>query len=83
LNTVERLISKLMQAGQVKPARYYYEHVRPWRPRVFAYHAQRSRREMTAKKIGDLIQIDHMSVTLKAGFQVNELRATRPITGIH
>ncbi|MCZ6804840.1 MAG: hypothetical protein O7D86_13160 [Proteobacteria bacterium] len=81
-STVGRLISKLIAKGCIKPASFYYGQLKPKRQRRFKHHAKRWQYGMKAKEPGELIQIDHMSVSMPAGFSVNEFKAACPVTGI-
>ena len=52
------------------------------RKRHFTKHAKRWKYGMKAKEVGELIQIDHMSVTTSANKQVKHFMATCPLTKI-
>jgi putative transposase len=80
--TVGRILSKFVRLNRVKPVAFYYGHVRPKRRRVFKHHAKRWKWGMKAKRAGELIQLDHMSVGFTEGFPVEEFKATCPITGM-
>ena len=62
-------------------AAFYYGKIKPRRQRQFTHHAKRWRYGMRAKQPGELIQIDHMSVSFTEGFSLKEFKATCPITG--
>ena len=81
-STVGRILSTLMAKGQIKPASFYYGHLKPRRRRQFTHHAKRWRYGMRAKVPGELIQIDPMRVGLPAGFSLKEFKAACPVTGL-
>ena len=80
-STVGRIISKLIAKGRIKPASFYYGQLKPRRQRLFKHHAKRWQYGMKAKEPGELIQIDHMSVAMPAGFSLKEFKAACPVTG--
>ncbi len=81
ISTVGRILARLVRLKQVRPAAFYYGRVRPKRRRQFQHHAQRWQYGMRASQPGELIQIDHMSVGLPAGFAIKEFKAACPVTG--
>jgi len=81
ISTVGRIVRKLLRLKRIKPASFYYGRVKPKRQRKFKHHAKRWQYGMKAKQLGELIQIDHMSVSFTEGFQLKEFKATCPITG--
>ena len=64
VSTVGRIISKLIAQNQVKPVSYYaYNYVfKKSRKRRFVKHAKRWKIGYKAKKPGELVQIDHMTI---------------------
>ncbi|WP_424947025.1 helix-turn-helix domain-containing protein [Candidatus Spongiihabitans sp.] len=81
ISTVGRILDRLVRLKRVKPAAFYYGRVKPKRRRQFKHHAKRWQYGMRAKQPGELIQIDHMSVGLPAGFSIKEFKAACPVTG--
>jgi len=79
VSTVGRIITKLIKNKVVQSASFYYAKKRV-RPRVFDNHAQRWKKGMKAKKPGEFVQIDHMSIALTAGFSAKHFQAICPIT---
>ncbi len=55
--------------------------VKPKRRRQFKHHAKRWQYGMRARQPGELIQIDHMSVGLPAGFSIKEFKVACPAAG--
>ncbi len=82
-SSVGRIISKLIKNGKILPVSFYYGgRMKPKKKRQFSYHARRWQYGMKAKKVGQMIQIDHMSISFTEGFNVKEFKATCPITGM-
>ncbi len=81
VSTVGRIISYLIKRGSIRPASFYYAKKRV-RPRVFRGHAQRWKRGMKAQVPGELLQIDHMKISVTSGFQVKHFQAICPVTKI-
>lgn len=79
VSTVGRIISFLIKKEKIKSASFYYAKKRA-RPRKFDKHAQRWKVGMKAKEPGELVQIDHMSVTLSSSFHVKHFQAICPVT---
>lgn len=82
VSTVGRILAKLISRGSIKPAAFYYGRVKPKQRRTFHHHAKRWRYGMKAHRVGQLIQIDHMSVSLTSDFAIKEFKATCPYTGM-
>lgn len=80
-STVGRILAQFIIRNLIKPASFYSAK-RRIRSRIFNNHAQRWNREMKAKKPGEYIQIDHMSVSLNSEFSVKHFQAICPITKI-
>jgi transposase len=59
-SSIGRIISQLIKDRKIKPSISF---ARPKRRRQFNHHAQRWRYEMKATSPGEMVQIDHMSVT--------------------
>jgi transposase len=78
-STIGRIISKLLKQGKIQAADFYYKH-KFYKARRFNNHAKRWKRGMKATKPGELLQIDHMSITLVAGTIVKHFKAVCPIT---
>ena len=81
-STVGRILRTLLAKGQIKPASCYYGRLKPGRQRQFTHPAKRWRYGMRARQPGELIQIDHMSVGMPAGFSLKEFKAACPVTGL-
>jgi len=81
-STVGRILTKLIKLNKIRPVSFYYGHAKAKRCRVFNKHAKRLIKGMKAKAPGELIQIDHMSVSVSAGFNVKHFEAVCPITKI-
>ena len=82
ISTVGRILKKLVKLNRIKPVSFYYGRVKPKRQRQFTQHAKRWQYGMKAKRPGELVQVDHMSVGFTEGFQLKEFKATCPITGM-
>lgn len=75
-SSVGRILKELYTKGQITRS-VAYRHVR--KRRKFTKHAKAWRYGMRAKNPGELVQIDHMSVT-KHNVNMKEFRAIDPIT---
>jgi len=82
ISTVGRILKKLIKLGRVKPVCYYYGHLSSKRARVFNQHAKRWKKGMKAKVPGQLVQVDHMSISLLRGMSIKHFNATCPVTKI-
>lgn len=81
VSTVGRIISDLIRRDQIKPA-VFYQGRKKVRSRVFNKHAKRLVRGMKATKPGELFQIDHMTVSIIAGYQVKHFQGICPVSKI-
>ena len=79
-STVGRIISKLVKLGRIRPVRFYYGQTKDKKRRIFDKHAKPWKSGMKAQNLGELIQIDHMSVELEPGKIVKHFKAICPIT---
>ena len=78
--SVGRIISDLIRRGAVQPAHTIMGAAARRRRRHWRRTAKKWRQGMKARRPGELIQIDHMSVTTQAGLKVKHFQATCPIT---
>lgn len=81
-STVGRILQKLIQQGKIKPVAFYRGNVGLRKKRAFNKHARRWMKGMKAKQPGELLQIDHMSVSVGPDFPIKHFKATCPITKI-
>ena len=81
-STVGRILSTLIKRGKIKPVSFYYGHPSVNKKRVFSGHAKRWKTGMKAHRVGEMIQMDHMSVDLGMGFKVKHFQAICPLTKI-
>jgi len=79
-STVGRILKKFVSRGSILPVSFYYGRVKVKRKRIFNKHAQRWRYGMKAKLPGEMIQIDHLVVTVLPGYTVRHFTATCPLT---
>ena len=80
VSTVGRVLKKLVSRRSLLPVSFYYGHVKVKRRRTFNKHAQRWRYGMKAKQPGDMIQVDHLVVTIAPGYTIRQFTATCPLT---
>lgn len=80
-SSVGRILRQLLEQGKIQPACFYQGRITTKRKRHFKHHAKRWQYGMRSKQPGELIQIDHMSVGLPAGFSIKEFKAACPVTG--
>jgi len=78
-STVGRIIVKLVKQNKIMPVRFMYGK-KETRRRIFSGHAQRWKLGMKAKKPGELIQVDHMTVTIPGFGQIKHFNAICPVT---
>ncbi len=81
ISTVGRILKKLLRLNRIVPVAFYFGQIKPKRRRQFKHHARRWKYGMKAKQPGELIQVDHMSVSFTEGFALKEFKATCPVTG--
>ena len=79
VSTIGRIISQFIKKKLLEPASFYYAK-KIIKPRIFNSHAQRWKKGMKAKKPGEYVQIDHMTVNIASGFSVKHFQAVCPIT---
>lgn len=78
-STIGRILDKGVGLRRIMPCAFCRGRVTAKRRRNFAQgHAQRWRRDMKAQQPGEMIQIDHMSVS-RNGDTLKEFKATCPI----
>ncbi len=73
-----RMIARLVRTGQAEPVAFYYGRTKPKRRCKFDRYAKRRRCGDRGRKPGQMVQIDHMSVAIEAGFSVKESEAVCP-----
>jgi transposase len=79
-STVGRIIAKLVEQNKVQPVGFYTGKYNP-KSRSFNGHAQRIPRGWKARKPGELVQVDHMSVGIdNSGKWVKHFEAVCPTT---
>ena len=67
--------------GRIRPCAFYQGRLRPKRRRNFHQgHAKRWRYGMKASRAGQLVQIDHMSISPLPGVQLKEFKALCPLS---
>ena len=81
ISTVGRILKKLLRLNRIKPVAFYFGQIKPKRQRQFTHHAKRWKYGMKATQPGELIQIDHMSVSFTEGLTLKEFKASCPVTG--
>lgn len=81
VSAVGRIITKNLKRGTIKPVSLYYNgRLRSTRPRVFNGHAKRWQAGMRSSAPGDLVQVDHATITLGCGETVKHFTAICPTT---
>lgn len=78
-STIGRILTKLLKQGKIMPVRFL-QGKKDTKRRIFNGHAQRWKFGMKAKRPGELIQIDHMTVTIPGFGQVKHFNAICPVT---
>ena len=75
-----RMIARLVRAGQAEPVAFYYGRTKPKRQRKFDRYAKRWRYGDRGRRPGQMVQIDHLSVSIDTGFSVKEFKAVCPVS---
>jgi len=76
-STVGRIISKLVEQNKIMPVRFLYGK-KDLRRRVFSGHAQRWKRDMKSTQPGELIQVDHMTLSVPGFGELKHFNAICP-----
>ena len=79
VSTVVRILSRAIANGTVPPASLCEGRAKPKRPRKFNGWARRWKYGDKAERPGQLVQIDHMTVS-RDGSSIKEFRAIRPVS---
>ena len=77
-STIGRIVAKGVRLGRVEPCAFCRGRVRSRRRRDFNGHARRWRHGQRAERPGELVQIDHMSLS-RDGQHLKEFKAVSPI----
>jgi len=77
-STIGRILAKGVRLGRIEPCAFCRGRVRPKRRRDFNGHARRWRYGQRAERPGELVQIDHMSLS-RDGRQLKEFKAVSPV----
>jgi transposase InsO family protein len=80
VSTVGRILAKLVSLDRIKPVKYFFGRIRNKRRRRFNRYAKRLPSKVKASKLGELVQIDHMSVNPGPGVQYKHFKATCPMS---
>lgn len=81
-STVGRILCKLLSLGKIQPVSMTWGKLKPRKRRVFNQHAKRWRRDLRASKPGDMVQIDHMTVSVMPGRMVKHFNAVCPVSRV-
>jgi putative transposase len=81
VSKVGRIISNAIAQNIIKPACFFYGRLRSRRARDFNKHAQKWQYGQKAQKVGELVQIDHMTISHN-GESAKHFKAICPITRI-
>ena len=79
-STIGRILTKLIKQGKIMPVRFKLFAKKDIKKRVFDGHAQRWKQGMKSTQPGELIQVDHMTVTVPGIGQIKHFNAVCPIT---
>lgn len=80
ISTVGRILRKLQSQGKIKPVRFHLFGKANLKSRVFNGHSQRWKSGMKAQSPGELVQIDHMTVSVPGIGSIKHFTAVCPIT---
>ena len=76
-STVGRILTKFIASNHIQKVFYLFK---PKKPRAFHKHAKRFQYGMKASRPGELVQIDHMTVSSKLNFTIKHFAAIDPTT---
>lgn len=76
---IGRILKKLIAMDKIKPVVFYYGKLAK-RPRIFNAHAKRWKYGMESSSPGELIQIDHMTISVPGMPAVKSFKAVCPFT---
>lgn len=79
-STAGRILRKLIKNNKVFPVKFLLHGKGDTKKRAFNNHAQRWKHGMKATKPGELIQVDHMSISIPGFGHAKNFSATCPIT---
>ncbi len=79
VSTVGRVINHLIKLKRVFPVSTVIGHKKPKKRRLFNQHAQRWQYGMKAKELGELVQVDHMTVYCNSQ-HIKDFKAACPVT---
>ena len=81
VSSVGRILTKAIRAGRIEPCAFHYGRTKTKRRRSFTgSHAQRWKYRMKAQHPGEMIQIDHMTVSLAPEQVIKEFKAICPVS---
>ncbi|HSW71564.1 MAG TPA: helix-turn-helix domain-containing protein [Gammaproteobacteria bacterium] len=81
-STVGRILHKLRSLNKIYPVSMTWGQLRPKKSRVFNKHAKRWKRDMKALIPGELVQIDHMTITTIPGTRLKHFNAICPVSRV-
>lgn len=82
ITTVGRILRKLLDLKRIRPVWVLSASKKTKRRREFQKHAKRWIYGMKAKQPGEMVQLDHMSVSLDTSHSIKHFQATCPISKI-
>lgn len=81
VSSVGRILSKAVHLGRIRPCAFFYGRTKTKRHRSFSsQHASRWKYKMKATQPGELVQIDHMTVSMATEQVIKEFKAICPVT---
>lgn len=82
LSMVGRILRKLLSLKKIDPVSMTWGQLRRKKSRVFNKHAKRWKRDMKALAPGELVQIDHMTVSSIPGKRLKHFNAICPVSRV-
>ena len=74
------MIARLVRTGHAEPGAFCYGRVMSKRRRKFDRHAQRWSYGARRRRPSQMVQIDHMSVAIDAGFRIKDSESVCPVS---
>lgn len=78
-STIGRILTKLLKQAKIMPVRFLFGK-KDVKKRPFKGHAQRWKYGMKSEHPGELIQVDHMSITVEGIGHIKHFNAICPVT---
>lgn len=79
-SSVGRVLKRLLLRKVIQSVQFYFGRTRIKRKRIFNRHAQRWHYGMKSEYPGHMVQVDHMTISMGAGYSIKQFTAICPFT---